>query len=76
MQSFDKFLNTDFRIVINYDKKDKNGNRVRHLVGRRGLQNLLGIELYKKTIERAYKRNSEKITLRLRRGISIIFYRK
>lgn len=71
----DKYLNTDFRIVVSYDRKDGEP-RKRHLLGRRGLINLVGIDLYHSMINRAYKSNSLKITMRLRRGASIIFYRK
>lgn len=72
----DKFLNTDFRIVIEYDKNFKVRKEKRHLIGRRGLFELVGMVLYQKIILRAYKASSEKITIRLRRGASIIFYRK
>lgn len=71
----DKYLNTDFRIVVSYDRKDGEP-RKRHLLGRRGLINLVGMDLYLSMINRAYKSNFPKITMRLRRGASIIFYRK
>ena len=76
MQNFDKFINTDFRIVIDYDDKKGERKEKRHLIGRRGLKNIVGEQLYIKIISRAYRGNSEKITIRLRRGASIIFYRK
>lgn len=76
MQNLDKFLNVDFRIVIDYDKPNKVRKEKRHLIGRRGLIELVGMELYQKIILRAYRGKSEKITIRLRRGASIIFYRK
>lgn len=75
---FDKYLNTDFRIVIDKRGYHKSGERKknRHLVGRRGLKNLLGMDLYIKVVTRAYKGNSPKITIKLRRGVDIIFYLK
>lgn len=53
----DKYLNTDFRIVVSYDRKEGEP-RKRHLLGRRGLINLVGIDLYHSMISRAYKSNS------------------
>lgn len=75
METDDKFLNTDFRIVISYDRK-KGEPRKRHLLGRQGLKKTVGERLYYSLVKRAYRENSEKITMRLRRGASIIFYRK
>lgn len=74
----DKFLNTDYRIVVDRRAAFKNTERSknRHLVGRRGLEALLGRDLYIKVVRRAYKANSPKITIKLRRGIDIIFYLK
>ena len=72
----DKYLNTDFRIVVDMRGRFKKSERRlnRHLIGRRGLENLLGRDLYLKVITRAYRGNSPKITIKLRRGIDIIFY--
>lgn len=75
MKTDDKFLNTDFRIVIEYDR-NKGEPRKRYLLGRRGLINVVGMDLYQSLIKRAYEGKSEKITMRLRRGATIIFYRK
>lgn len=75
MEINDKYLNVDFRILISYDRV-KGKPRIRHLLGRRGLINVLGKDLYYSFVERAYRAKSEKITMRLRRGASIIFYRK
>lgn len=77
-KQIEKYLNTDFRIVIDMRNKYKNAKRKenRHLVGRRGLENMLGRDLYIKVITREYKANSSKITIKLRRGIDIIFYLK
>lgn len=71
----DKYINVDFRMVIEYDRK-KGEPRRRYLLGRQGLINIVGRDLYLSMIKRAYNQNSEKITMRLRRGASIIFYRK
>lgn len=75
---FDKYLNIDFRIVV--DKRNYCNNeerrKSRHLVGRRGLKNILGMDLYTKVVTRAYRENLPKITIKLRRGIDIIFYLK
>lgn len=77
-KQLEKYLNTDFRIVIDRRSKYKNAKRKenRHLIGRSGLENLLGRDLYIKVITRAYKSNSPKITIKLRRGIDVIFYLK
>lgn len=71
----DKFINVDFRIVISYDRK-KGEARKRHLVGRRGLIEVVGVGAYPKIILRAYGAKSEKIEMRVRNKCSIIFYRK
>lgn len=77
-KQIEKYLNTDFRIVIDQRNKYKNAKRKenRRLVGRSGLESLLGRDLYIKVITRAYKANSPKITIKLRRGLDIIFYLK
>lgn len=75
MEIDDKYLNTDFRIVISYDRV-KGQPRKRCLLGRRGLINIVGKDLYCSLVKRAYRAKTEKITMRLRRGASIIFYRK
>lgn len=78
VSKLDKYLNTDFRIVIDWRNKFKQVERKKNrcLIGRSGLINLLGRELYTKVIIKAYKGNSSKITIKLRRGIDIILYTK
>lgn len=76
MANLDKFINTDFRIVIDYDNVKGARKEKRHLIGRSGLQNVLGMDLYIRVVNRAYRAKTEKITIRLRRGATIIFYRK
>lgn len=77
-KGIDKYLNTDFRIVVDRrgEFKDAERRKNRHLIGRKGLENLLGRDLYIKVVTRAYTGNSPKITIKLRRGIDIIFYLK
>lgn len=78
VEHLEKYINTDFRIVVDLRNKYKSAKRKenRHLIGRRGLETLLGRDLYIKTIKRAYKGKTQKITIKLRRGIDIIFYLK
>lgn len=73
-----KYLNTDFRIVVDRRNEYKNAERKknRHLIGRSGLEMLLGRDLYIKVISRAYRGKTPKITIKLRRGLDIIFYLK
>lgn len=77
-KQMEKYLNTDFRIVVDLRNKYKDSERKknRYLIGRSGLESLLGRDLYIKVITRAYKGNLPKITIKLRRGVDIIFYLK
>lgn len=70
----DKFLNVDYRIVIEVRCC---GSRVsRGLVGRRGLKKFLGDVTYIRVVKMAYKRNLEKIICKPRKDTTITFYAK
>ena len=74
----EKYLNLDYRIVLDYGRRDGSCARKneRCLVGRRGLISAVGEELATRLVERAYKANLPKITCKLRRGLLVIFYSK
>lgn len=72
---FLKFLNANFRVVYNCEKT-ATAPRIRRLLGRSGLVNLLGNDLAARLVERAYKANSLKITFKFRSGYKVIFYVK
>lgn len=67
-------VNLDYRIKA-YGLGSE-GKRVDTLVGITGLINLVGEELAKKFIERAYLENQEIYICKLRRGLKITFYSK
>lgn len=68
-----RFINRDFKIVA--QRSNCHGcKRERRLIARSGLIDLLGDEMAIKVVSRAYKQKSDKITIKLRRGITIIFY--
>lgn len=72
-----KYINTDYRIVLQYNRHYgliRSVNRLRTLVGRSGLISEVGEELAIKMTKMAYRGNSAKITCKLRRGLQVIFY--
>ena len=70
----DKYINTDYRIVV---EKRENGKRVaRHLIGRRGLISIVGDQTYIRLVKMAYTRNLGKIICKPRKNITITFYAK
>lgn len=72
----EKYLNLDYRIVLDYGRADFSCARKneRCLVGRSGLISAVGEELAARLVERAYKANLPKLTCKLRRGLQVIFY--
>lgn len=72
-----RFINTDFRIVLQYSRSyglERGVKRNRSLVGRSGLINEVGEEMAIKLVRMAYRGKTPKITCKLRRGLQVIFY--
>lgn len=72
-----KYINTDYRIVLQYNRHYgliKGVNRLRTLVGRSGLISEVGEGLAMRLAKMAYRGKTPKITCKLRRRLHVIFY--
>lgn len=68
-------INRDFKIVV--QRSNCSGiARERRLIGRSGFISLVGEELAVRLLTRAYNQKTNKITLKLRRGLTFILYSK
>lgn len=64
-------MNYWYRVKVTCDQWPKG-----RLLGRRGLIQLVGVEMATKLLNRAHSAKSDKITCRLRRGLRFDFYVK
>lgn len=67
-------INRNFRIKVSGFNAE--GNKINTLVGVWGLQNLIGVELFNKFIDRAFASTDDKTVCKLRRGLMVSFYVK
>lgn len=69
----DKFINTDYRVVV--ECRNSDGSRqYRRLFGRSGLISLLGDTTYIRVVKQAYARNSAKYSCNPRKNLVVTFY--